>query len=72
MIDYNRVVQAFGGKLVSLTPRRAKSAEEESPGMVLKIKLDDEDGDGEVIALEDAVSKVIDDLAAAVDEIEGE
>ncbi|MDB4306075.1 hypothetical protein N9980_00755 [bacterium] len=63
-IDYNRVVRAFDGKLVSLTPRRAKRTGEPSSGMVLKLRTED----GDVITLDDNVSKVIDDLAEQVEE----
>ncbi len=64
MINYQRVLAAVNGELVSLTPRRAKEAGEDSPGMVLKFKAED----GEVIALDDRISKVIDDLAEQVED----
>ncbi len=62
MINYQRVVNQFGGTLVSLTPRRAKAAGEESPGMTLKFTTED----GETITLDDTVCEVIDNLAAEV------
>lgn len=64
-IDYMRVVRVFDGELVSLSPRRAKSEGEPSPGMVLKIRVK-----GKEITLDDNVSGVIDDLAAKVEATE--
>jgi hypothetical protein len=58
MINYQRVVRVFEGELMSLIPKRAKSSGQPSRGMILKLRVN-----GEVITLEDTVSKVIDDLA---------
>ena len=60
-IDYMRVVRAMGGELISLSPKRAKEAGGQSPGMVLRVRIG-----GETFDLEDTLSKIIDDLAEQV------